>query len=60
MLVIQKERDADSVEESSLISFIGDKVAKWWIPERIEVVEQMPISATGKILKSELRKLFPT
>ncbi|OKO80943.1 hypothetical protein AC629_26475 [Bradyrhizobium sp. NAS80.1] len=60
LLVIQKERDADSVEEGSLISFIGDKVAKWWVPERVEVVEQMPISATGKILKSELRKLFPT
>jgi fatty-acyl-CoA synthase len=59
LLVIQQQVNGDPVEEESLMRFIGGKVAKWWLPERIEVVEQMPISATGKILKTELRKQFP-
>ena len=37
---------------------LDGKVAKWWIPERIEVVEEIPHTATGKISKKTLRERY--
>lgn len=34
------------------------KISKWWIPESIELVEQMPLTSVGKIDKSALRQRF--
>ncbi|NVN87791.1 MAG: long-chain fatty acid--CoA ligase [Rhodopseudomonas sp.] len=59
LLVVQQQDDEMPIDPASLLNFIGAKVAKWWIPERVEVIAEMPLSATGKILKTELRKLFP-
>lgn len=59
LLIVQLEVDMQTLEQEALLSHIGSHVVKWWMPERVEIVEQMPMSATGKILKSELRKEFP-
>ena len=34
------------------------KVAKWWIPEDVVFVEEIPHTAAGKIYKLQLRKQF--
>jgi fatty-acyl-CoA synthase len=34
------------------------RVAKWWLPDAIEVVDELPHTATGKLLKTELRSRF--
>ena len=31
---------------------------KWWLPDAIEFVDALPIGATGKVLKRELREKF--
>ena len=36
---------------------LGMRIAKWKLPERLEVVDHLPMSAGGKIMKSELREL---
>ncbi len=36
--------------------YLKDKVAKYKVPEFIEIVETLPRNPTGKILKYELRK----
>jgi len=36
---------------------LGMGLAKWKLPERLELVDHLPMSAGGKILKSELREL---
>jgi len=33
-------------------------VPKWWLPEGIEFIAEMPLGATGKILKTKLREMF--
>jgi acyl-CoA synthetase (AMP-forming)/AMP-acid ligase II len=38
--------------------FLADKVAKWWLPDDLVVVDEIPHTATGKILKTRLRELF--
>jgi fatty-acyl-CoA synthase len=32
------------------------KVAKWWMPDDVVFVDSIPHTATGKILKTELRE----
>jgi 3-(methylthio)propionyl---CoA ligase len=43
---------------ASLMAFLSDKVAKWWLPDDTIVVDALPIGATGKILKTRLRELY--
>ncbi|NMJ42087.1 long-chain-fatty-acid--CoA ligase [Roseomonas sp. JC162] len=38
--------------------FLADKVAKWWLPDDLVVVDEIPHTATGKILKTKLREMF--
>ena len=38
--------------------FLVDKVAKWWVPDDVVFVDEIPHTATGKISKLTLRKLF--
>lgn len=34
------------------------RVAKWWLPDDVVFVEEVPHTATGKIRKVELRRQF--
>jgi fatty-acyl-CoA synthase len=36
----------------------GDKLAKFKLPTRLEIVDALPRNATGKVLKFELRARF--
>lgn len=44
--------------QEALREFYEGKVPKWSIPDRVEVVENLPHGATGKILKTELRRRY--
>ena len=44
---------ADKVREH-----LTGQVAKWWLPDAIEFVEELPHTATGKLSKLTLRKQF--
>lgn len=44
--------------EEELIAFLKERLASYKVPKRIVFMESLPISAAGKILKRELRKLF--
>jgi fatty-acyl-CoA synthase len=47
-----------SVTGAALLALIAPNVAKWWIPEDFIIVDDFPNTATGKLLKTELRKLY--
>ena len=34
------------------------KIAKWWMPDDVAFVDEIPHTATGKILKTALREKF--
>ena len=38
--------------------YLNDKVAKWWLPDDVVFVEELPHTATGKISKMTLREQF--
>lgn len=41
-----------------LTTFLTDKVAKWWLPDDMVLVDELPLGATGKVLKTKLREQF--
>ncbi|MBN8509636.1 MAG: long-chain fatty acid--CoA ligase [Burkholderiales bacterium] len=41
-----------------LIEFMRGKVANWWLPDAVEVIDQMPLTGTGKLWKMKLRERF--
>lgn len=46
-----------TVSEHDILALYHGRVAKWCVPDRIVLVESLPIGATGKVLKSVLRAL---
>ena len=38
-----------------LLEFLRGKIAGWWLPDQILEVDVMPLAATGKINKNQLR-----
>ncbi|MFC4455549.1 long-chain fatty acid--CoA ligase [Deinococcus sonorensis] len=56
VLVLRPGHEAP--EHQELHRFLAPRFAKWWLPDAYEVVERIPIGATGKFLKRELREQF--
>ena len=44
--------------EESLLAHLRGRVAKWWLPNAVVFVDEIPHTATGKIRKTELRRRF--
>ena len=57
LLVVVRRPDMD-VTRDELIAFYDGKVAKWWIPDDVAFVDELPHTATGKLQKLKLRELF--
>ena len=57
LLVIVKKSGSELTKET-ILKFFDGKVAKWWIPDDVAFVDEIPHTATGKILKTRLREDF--
>jgi 3-(methylthio)propionyl---CoA ligase len=57
LLVVVRKKGA-SVTRGELLDFLRDKVAKWWLPDDVVFVDSLPHTATGKLLKRQLREDF--
>ena len=56
LLAIKK---ADStVDAVAIQNYLSDKIAKWWMPDDVIFVSELPHTATGKLLKINLRKEY--
>ncbi len=56
LLAIRKPDSA--VSGKDVQSFLADKIAKFWMPDEVLFVESLPHTATGKLLKIDLRKEY--
>lgn len=43
---------------ADMTAFMTGKIAKWWLPDDIALVDSIPHTATGKIQKTALREMF--
>jgi acyl-CoA synthetase (AMP-forming)/AMP-acid ligase II len=44
--------------KESIVAYLGDKIAKWQLPDDVVFVAEIPHGATGKVLKTRLREQF--
>jgi fatty-acyl-CoA synthase len=51
-------RDGKTATEESIKSWLSERVAKWWVPDRIMFIDVMPLTGVGKFLKRDLRERF--
>ncbi len=59
LLVVRAAGDAGAqLDEAALRAHLEKKLLKWWMPDAIEFIEALPLGATGKVLKRELRARF--
>ena len=56
LIVTLKEQQALSKQQ--LLDHLSGKIAKWWMPDDVLVIEAMPMTATGKIRKATLREQY--
>jgi fatty-acyl-CoA synthase len=56
LIIVLKAGQKVSGEE--LLGYLGGKIAKWWMPDDVVFVDEIPHTATGKIQKTALRERF--
>jgi acyl-CoA synthetase (AMP-forming)/AMP-acid ligase II len=56
MLVVVKP--GQTMERETVLRYLEDRVAKWWLPDDVLFVPQLPHTATGKLHKAVLREQY--
>ena len=57
-LLVVVLKQGQSVTREELLNFYLGKVAKWCIPDDVAFVDKLPLTATGKLSKLQLRQQF--
>jgi len=56
LVIILKK--GEHATKDDILAFMQDKIAKWWMPDDVVFVDEIPHTATGKIQKLVLRHQF--
>ena len=56
LVVVMKKGEKAAKKE--ILDFLQGKIAKWWMPDDVAFVDEIPHTATGKIQKMALRDIF--
>ena len=57
-LLIIVPKDGAKVSKQEVIEYLRPRVAKWWLPDDVIFIDDMPMTSTGKIRKTTLRERF--
>ncbi len=57
-LLVAVRKPGSSVARDDVLAFLDGKIAKWWLPDDVVFVDEMPHTATGKISKRTLRARY--
>jgi fatty-acyl-CoA synthase len=57
LLIIVLKKDQAATKDE-ILRFMQGKIASWWMPDEVVFVDEIPHTATGKILKTVLRERF--
>jgi 3-(methylthio)propionyl---CoA ligase len=51
-------KPGQSVEKEEILAFLGERVARWWVPDDVVFLDALPVGGTGKVQKGDLRKAY--
>ena len=57
LLVAVTQPDAKA-DKKEILDYIGERIAKWQLPDDVQFVDELPHGATGKLNKLKLREDF--
>jgi fatty-acyl-CoA synthase len=57
-LLLIVRADGSAVGEDAIRAHLAGHVSKWWLPDAIEFVDELPHTATGKLSKKDLRDQY--
>ncbi|MEE4145346.1 MAG: long-chain fatty acid--CoA ligase [Halieaceae bacterium] len=57
-LLIVTLKPGQTLEKAEMLAFLDGKIARWWLPDDVIVIDEMPMTATGKIRKLTLREKY--
>lgn len=57
-LLICVRRPGSEVGRQDMLDYLRDKLARWWLPDDVQFIDEIPITGTGKIHKIRLRERF--
>jgi fatty-acyl-CoA synthase len=57
-LLIVKLRSGERATREEILGFLQGKIARWWMPDEVLFVDEVPLGATGKVDKKRLRDLY--
>lgn len=57
LLIVVRKKDSQ-VSKDEILGYLAGKIAKWWMPDDVVFVNELPHTATGKLLKTALREKF--
>jgi acyl-CoA synthetase (AMP-forming)/AMP-acid ligase II len=57
-LLVVVLKDGRSASREELLGYLESRVAKWWLPDDVAYVDELPHTATGKLQKAKLREQF--
>lgn len=55
-VLLVKLKDGEAENKQEHLDFLQGKIAKWWMPDDVVFVDDIPLGATGKIDKKTLRE----
>ena len=57
-LLIVKLRPGCKATREDFLAYLKGRIADWWLPDDVLIVDEMPLGATGKLDKKRLRVLY--
>lgn len=57
-LLILVAKEGAAICKEDVLQFLATRIARWWLPDDVVFVSELPHTATGKLLKSKLREQF--
>jgi acyl-CoA synthetase (AMP-forming)/AMP-acid ligase II len=58
LLIVVRGPDGQDLTAEDMLAWFDGKIAKWWIPDAVEFIDELPHTATGKVQKVALREMY--
>ncbi|MGB0129632.1 MAG: AMP-binding protein, partial [Rhodocyclaceae bacterium] len=57
-LLVVVLKDGEEITKEELLAYMGERLAKWCLPDDVAIVDELPHTGTGKLSKLKLREQF--
>ena len=52
-------KPGEAASAAEMLDFLDGRIARWWTPDAVVFTDAIPLGATGKVDKKQLRGRYP-